>query len=215
MIDLEGEGTSQRRAPFSRTPENPSKPMLRRCKQVLLTLAAIVFLFEAWLWDWTIAAGRWAIALVPWQEFKATVLRMIERLPPYGALPLFIIPIVIIEPLKVVAIEQLAHGHLLRGLAAFIVLKFAGVGLVALVFDLTRDKLLAIGWFSRFYLWILKWRKRAHDFIEPYKAAVRAELARIRAYAANLESRRNLSAGRGRLLQTLIRLRARVRRAQD
>jgi hypothetical protein len=189
--------------------------MLRRCKHFLLTLAAIVFLFEAWLWDWTIAAGRWAIALVPWQEFKVAVLRMIERLPPYGALPLFIIPVAVIEPLKIIAIEQITRGHLLRGLLAFIALKFVGVGLVALVFDLTRDKLLAIGWFSRIYLWVLKWRYRAHDFIEPYKSAVRAEMAQFKAYAANLERHLNLSAGKGRLLQTLMRLRARIRRAQN
>ena len=93
-----------------------------------------------------------------------------------------------IEPLKVVAIREVAHGHLLRGVLAFIVLKFVGVGLVAFVFDLTRDKLLAIGWFARFYTWIILWRDRAHAFIAPYKAAVRARIAVLEARFADLEA---------------------------
>ena len=108
------------------------------------------------------------------------------------------------------AIREVAHGHLLRGVLAFIVLKFVGVGLVAFVFDLTRDKLLAIGWFARFYTWIILWRDRAHAFIAPYKAAVRARIAVLKARIADLEA----SSGKGGFLDILARLRARVRRAQ-
>ena len=188
--------------------------MPHRLKHALLTLAAIFFLIEAWLWDMTIALGRGLIGLLPWQEFKDAIVRLIAGLPPYGALPLFLIPVIIIEPLKIVAIEQLAHGHIFRGILAFIVLKFVGVALVAFVFDLTRDKLLSIGWFARFYAWVIMWRDRAHAFIAPYKEDVRAKLAELKAQLPELRRRLGLPEGHGGLGETLARLRARVRKAQ-
>jgi hypothetical protein len=188
--------------------------MLHRIKHTLLTLAAIVFLVEAWLWDLTIALGRWAVSLVPWQEVKQAIARLIERLPPYGALPLFIIPVIVIEPLKFFAIEQIAHGHLFTGLMGFVALKFVGVGLIAFIFDLTREKLLAIGWFNRFYLWMAKWRDKAHEFIAPYKVAVMEQIAMIRGRVAEIRQRL-LPAGKGGVVALLARLRAHVRRAQN
>ncbi len=191
-------------------PEN----MLHRLKHALLMFAALIFVIEAWLWDMTIALGRWAVALLPWEEFKAFVVRLIDRLPPYGALPLFLIPLAVVEPLKIVAIAQIAHHHVLRGVFAFILLKFVGVGLVAFVFDLCRDKLLAIGWFARFYAWVVLWRDRAHAFIAPYKAAVRVKMAEIRAILADWRLRSGMVSGEGGVLEALARVRARVRRAR-
>lgn len=188
--------------------------MVHRLKHILLTLAAIVFLIEAWLWDKSIALGRWALGLIPWEEFKRRVARLIERLPPYGALPLFLLPVVVVEPLKVVAVSQIAHGHILSGLLAFLVLKFVGLGLIAFVFDLTRDKLLAIGWFARFHAWVVKWRDIAHAFIEPYKRAVRARIADLRTRAADLLRRLEPSSGGGRLIEALQRVRSRVRKTR-
>jgi hypothetical protein len=182
--------------------------MAQRLKHALLTFAAVVFLIEAWLWDKTILLGRWVARHIPWQEFKDAVTRLIERLPPYGALLLFLIPIAVIEPLKIVAVDQIAHGHLLRGALAFVVLKFVGLGLIAFIFDLTREKLLTIGWFARFYAFVIYWRDKAHDFVAPYKAAV---IARLSALKRSIDA----AAGRGGVLGMLARLRARVRKAHN
>lgn len=193
--------------------------MPHRLKHFLLTLAAIVFLVEAWLWDKTIALGHWLIGLVPWQAFKEAVARSIESLPPYGALPLFLIPVAVIEPLKVLALREIALGRFFLGALVFVVLKFVGVGLIAFIFDLTRDKLLSIGWFARFYDWVIYWRDKAHAFIEPYKAVARARIVQIEDAARRrlLELKRslNLPAGQGRFWAALTRVRARVRRIQD
>ncbi|WP_298427094.1 hypothetical protein [Rhodoblastus sp.] len=188
--------------------------MHRGLKHALLTFAAIAFLIEAWLWDKSIALGRWAAGLLPWEAFKAVVARLVERLPPYGALPLFLLPVGVVEPLKVVAVREIAHGHFLAGLLAFVVLKFVGVGLVAFVFDLTRAKLLSIGWFARFYAWVVKWRDIAHAFIEPYKVAVRARVAELRARADAWLRSLEPSSGGGRLMVALLRVRARIRRTR-
>jgi hypothetical protein len=186
--------------------------MPHRLKHTLLTFAALIFLVEAWLWDKTIALERWAVDLAPWQELKEGVVRKIERLPPYGALPLFLIPVVIIEPLKFIAITQITHGHFIRGLMTFIVLKFIGVGLVAFIFDLTREKLLAIDWFARFYNWVIEWRAIASAFIEPYKTVVWTQVAEVKARLEELQRSLNLFAGKGGLTETLARIRARAYR---
>jgi hypothetical protein len=186
--------------------------MPHRFKRALLTVAAVLFLVEAWLWDKAIALGRWAVGLLPWRDFKAAVARLITRLPPYGALLLFAIPVAVVEPLKIIAIDQIAHGHYLSGVAAFLLLKFLGLGLIAFIFDLTREKLLAIGWFSRFYRWVVLWRDRAHAFIAPYKAAVRARVAEVRARLSAMLRGLIAGAGRGGVVETLTRLRARIRK---
>jgi hypothetical protein len=183
-----------------------------RFKHTLLTFAAVIFLVEAWLWDKTIALGRWAMDLAPWPKLKEAVVRQIERLPPYGALPLFLIPVLVIEPLKFIAITQITHGHFMRGLFTFIILKFVGVGLIAFIFELTREKLLAIDWFARFYGWVIEWRDIAHDFIEPYKAVVLTQVAEVKVRLEDLKRSLNLSAGKGGLAETLARIRARAHR---
>jgi hypothetical protein len=191
----------------------PDLSMLRRLRHFLLTLAAVLFLIEAWLWDWTLALGRAAIRLLPWQAFKDAVARLILGLPPYGALALFVIPVFVVEPLKVFAVRAMAHGHILQGLLGLAALKFVGVGVFAFIFDLTRDKVLEIAWFARFYRWVLMWRDRAHAFIAPYKASVTARLAALKAQSRALLTQvlGEPSDAEG-FIASLGRLRARIRR---
>lgn len=187
--------------------------MPHRLKHFLLTLAAVLFLIEAWLWDWTLALGRAAIRLLPWQAFKDAVARIIASLPPYGALAFFVIPIFVVEPLKVFAVRAMAHGHIIKGLIGLAALKFVGVGVFAFIFDLTRDKVLEIAWFARFYRWVLMWRDKAHAFIAPYKAAVVARLAALKARSrALLLQAFGASSGEHGFVASLGRLRARIRR---
>ena len=187
--------------------------MLHRPRNFLLTLAAVLFLIEAWLWDWTQALGRAAIRLLPWQAFKDAVARLILGLPPYGALALFVLPVFVVEPLKVFAVRAMAHGQMLQGLLGLVALKFVGLGVIAFIFDLTRDKVLEIGWFARFYRWVLLWRDRAHAFIAPYKAAVTARLAAIKAQARALVAQVfGEPAKEEGFIAALARLRARIRR---
>jgi hypothetical protein len=187
--------------------------MPHRLKHFLLTLAAVLFLIEAWLWDWTQALGRALIGLLPWQAFKDAVARIIASLPAYGALTLFVLPIFVVEPLKVFAVRAMAHGHILKGLLGLAALKFVGVGVFAFIFDLTRDKVLEIAWFARFYRWVLMWRDKAHAFIAPYRAAVVARLAALKAQARGLLARTfGKSSGEENFVASLGRIRARIRR---
>ena len=72
----------------------------------------------------------------------------IARLPPYAVLVALLVPLVIFEPPKVLALYWLATGHVMRGVVA-LVLSYAGsLLLVERVFAAGHDKLMSIGWFA-------------------------------------------------------------------
>ena len=97
---------------------------MRRITRPLLILLALVFLFEAWLWSHLAPLVAWLVARLPWREFKAKLAASIERLPPAATFLVFIVPIVLLLPLKFLGLWLLARG---AWLGAFAVLCFAKV----------------------------------------------------------------------------------------
>ena len=51
--------------------------------------------------------------------------------------------------------------------------KFAGVGITAFIFDVTREKLLEMRWFEKVYDFIMMIRAKAKALVEPMKQRVR------------------------------------------
>jgi hypothetical protein len=172
-------------------------------------VCAAVFLFEAWLWD-TVGGGlKRLVALIPFDAFKQSLARDLAKLPAPVALLVFLLPLLVIEPFKVLGLWLIAHHHAIFGILAFVAAKVLGLGLVAFLFDATRSKLLSMPWFARFYAWVMDIRAKAHAIIEPYKLRLRAALApfkaRLKAMLALLESH-------GAFGRRLALLRARARR---
>jgi hypothetical protein len=75
--------------------------------------------------------------------------------------------------------------------------KLLGVGIMAFIFEATRDKLMRIDWFRALYDWTMWLRAWAHIQVEPLKT-------RLRQYAWLLRPQRA-----ARFLRRLIRLRRR------
>jgi hypothetical protein len=159
---------------------------MRRLTKPFWLLLGALFLFEAWVWDACVRLGRAAMALVPWENLKGAIARSISRLPPYATLALFLIPLAIIEPFKIVSLWLIAKHHWILGAAGFVAAKFVGFGLVAFLFDCTRDKLLSIAWVAAIYRLMMRWRDWAHELLAPYKAQVSAALAAFRAMSARV-----------------------------
>lgn len=166
---------------------------------------ALLFLAESWLWDKSVAIGRWVTARIPFAAFKAAVARVVAGLPPYAMLVLFIIPVGVILPFKLVGLWLIAKGHVVLGVTAFIGAKFAGVGATAFLFDICRERLLTLGWFARLYCWVVAIKHWAQARVAPamaqIKTAVRTLKARARAFFPS-----------GRLARRIILLRARMAR---
>jgi len=161
--------------------------------RILMLPLALLFLLDAWVWQGCVALGRSIVALVPWDRLKARVAAFIAVMPAPVALVIFLIPLAIVEPFKVIAIWLAATGHPIFGLLGWIAMQFAGVGLVAVAFDLTRDKLLSMPWFAWVYAKFLAFHHYADSLVAPYKAAalreMRALRERARGYWARLNAR--------------------------
>lgn len=154
-------------------------------QRALLLLLALAFLFETWIWDRVVAVGQRIVALVPWAEIRAVLIRLIDRLPVWVALLMFGIPFVVAETGAAFCVFIAATGHILAGSVGYIVVKIFGFGLVVPIFDLTRERLMTLRWFAYLYEKLLAFHHFALGLIAPYRAAARklaAELfARVRA----------------------------------
>jgi hypothetical protein len=146
----------------------------------LMLLLAVAFLIEAWVWQGCVALGRQIVAIIPWAKLKARIAAFIAVMPAPVALVIFLIPLVIVEPFKIISIWLVAVGHPIFGVLGWIAMQFAGVGLVAVAFDLTREKLLSMPWFVWVYEKFLAFNAYAHALVEPYKEVALREMGALR-----------------------------------
>jgi hypothetical protein len=177
--------------------------MMRRLLRPFLILLALVFLFEAWLWRHLAPIVGWVVARIPLAAFKASVAAAIERLPPYPTLLVFLVPVILLLPLKVVGFWMLAHGFWLGAMAVLSLAKVVSLGVTAFIFDLTRPKLLQLTWFRWFYEHMIVWLAWAHELVEPTKERIRRI---FRIFAPNRA---------GRTFALLSRIRRRMQAARD
>jgi hypothetical protein len=152
---------------------------MRRVFKPFLILLALVFLFEAWLWEHLRPLVAWVVGLVRWHRLKARLAAAIEHLPPYPTLLVFLIPVVLLFPVKLLGLWMLAHGSWLGAMAVLALAKVVSMGVTAFIFDLTRPKLLQLPWFRWFYEHMLVWLAKAHALVDPIKVAVKRRMRKL------------------------------------
>lgn len=113
----------------------------------LIYLVGIVVLLEEAFWRAGIWIGGW-VARLPLARLYE---RLILALPPWAALCAFILPGVLLIPVKLLALLAIANGHAATGVTTFVVAKLAGAALVARIYTLSLPKLLTLPWFSRWH----------------------------------------------------------------
>jgi hypothetical protein len=146
---------------------------VRRLTRPLLVLLAIIFLIEAWLWEHLKPVVGWFVSFIPWERLKARVASAIEHLPPYATLLVFLVPVVLLLPLKFLGLWMLAHGFWLGAVGVLGLAKVMSLGVTAFIFEITRPKLLQLGWFRWFYEHMLVWLAWAHGLVDPIKARIK------------------------------------------
>ena len=172
---------------------------MRRITRWLLILLALVFLFEAWLWERLSPIVAWVVARLPWREYREKIAAAIERLPPNATLVVFVVPFILLLPLKFLEFWLLAHRQWLGAIVVLILAKLLGLGVTAFIFDVTRPKLLQIAWFRWLHEHVLAWLAWAHGLIDPIKQRIRM---RLRMFAPQRA---------GRALKLFWRIRRRMR----
>jgi hypothetical protein len=171
---------------------------MRRLLRPVLIPLALVFLFEAWLWERLAPIVAWIVARIPLQAIKLRIAAAIERLPPAATLVVFIVPVLLLLPIKFLGLWMLARGLWFGAIGVLALAKVVSLGVTAFVFDLTRPKLLQLFWFRRLYDRVMVWLAWAHQLIDPIKLRLRSILRMLAPQRA------------GRALRLLMRIRRRM-----
>src|SRR5262245_4108488 len=100
---------------------------MRRLTRPLLILLAIVFLIEAWLWPRLEPIVEWIVARIPLRKLKARLAAWIATVPPPAALAVFIVPGVLLFPLKLLTLWLFTQKQLLLGALCFTFAKLVGL----------------------------------------------------------------------------------------
>ena len=147
--------------------------MLRRLTQPFWVLLAIIFLIEAWLWDHLEPVVEKVVGWIPLREFKHWLSDRIDALSPAMTLIVFAVPVVPLFPLKLFGLWLLAHEYWLAAIFTIVFAKFAGLGITAFIFDVTREKLMEMRWFAALYDFIMMLRAKAQALVAPIKQRIR------------------------------------------
>jgi hypothetical protein len=127
---------------------------LRVIKTVFGALLALLILFEEWGWEPLQRALAWVGRLpgLRWLELR------IQTLPPYGALALFLLPTLLLLPVKLLALWLIGQGKVLSGTLVILTAKLVGTAIVARLFNLTKSSLMQLAWFARWYSRWTNWK---------------------------------------------------------
>jgi len=128
---------------------------VRLLKNLIGWLLALVILFEEWGWEPLQRVLAW-IGRLPglrWLEAQ------IRTLPPYGALTLFLLPTLLLLPVKLLALWFIGQGKVLDGTLVILAAKLVGTAIVARLFTLTQPALMQLGWLARMYMRWMDWKE--------------------------------------------------------
>jgi hypothetical protein len=159
--------------------------MKSRLKKILaapfVLLAAIVVLFEDWLWDDLL---RLAAALGRLPGLRQAE-QLIAALPPYGALAAFSLPSLLLLPVKLAAFWFIAHGQASLGMLTVVMAKIVGTALLARIYALTQPQLLRIAWFAALHTRYVNFKMKVYaalkatsvyQFLHQHKLRLKARL---------------------------------------
>ena len=189
---------------------------MKRLARPFWVALAVLFLFEAWLLDRLAPIVGRVLAAIPWGWIKPALVRLVERLSPQATLVVFVIPFIVLLPLKVFELWFLAHRQWVAAAVVLLLAKLVGLGITAFIFDATRDKLLQMAWFRRLYEFFEWARHWAREKIVPIKRQLHAwshetigpVVQQLRRWRRALHDRHA-----GRLLERVMRIRRRARTA--
>ena len=105
--------------------------------------------------------------------------RAVDRLGPYQSLALLLIPLSIVEPLKLAAVAVAGHGHWLTGTGMIVVAYAVSIFLVEKLFVIVKPNLLKLDWFARTWIRFVALRRRVvWGFKSQFRTWIRSRKAR-------------------------------------
>jgi hypothetical protein len=146
----------------------------RRPSRLAALPLAILFLLETWVWAKLVAFARLVATLVPWERFRDAARRRLAYWPAIVSVALFGVPLAVSEFGSFISVVMMATGHLFMGMALYALMKIFGLVLVPVIFEITRERLLALPWFAWVYAKFEALHAMASRFVAPYRSAAAA-----------------------------------------
>ena len=116
-------------------------------KLIAYIAAAIYFIADVLFVSAARPISRWLAANFPMPRIRD----WIKSLSPYPCLALFSVPVILLEPVKIIAAYMAATGQFVLAAATFVVGELLKLVLVERLFELTKTKLLKIPAFAWAY----------------------------------------------------------------
>ena len=123
--------------------------MWRPFRFVLLALLVLVIFVEEWGWR---PLAALAAAIARWPPL-AVLERRIRAAPRHVALALFLVPAILLFPVKLAALWLIQAGRPTLGIAVIVAAKVIGTAFVGRLFVLVETQLMTFAWFVRCVDW--------------------------------------------------------------
>ena len=81
--------------------------------------------------------------------------RQIQQLGPYQSLAVLMVPMALVEPIKIVALFVAGTGHWFSGTAMMVATYAASILLIERLFKVVKPKLMMLSWFAISWTWII------------------------------------------------------------
>ena len=166
--------------------------MKRTGNFIIFIIAALYFALDAIFATIAIPLARWISA----RWMFARLHRLILSLGPYPTLLLFLVPVIVLEPIKPIAAYLAGTGHVMHGLVLLTIGEILKLVMVERLFCVSRDKLLSIpafawsygkysaarAWLTSLEAWqlALRWERRARLTLHRITLALRNDRERPR-----------------------------------
>jgi len=122
-------------------------------KPLVVVAAAVYFVIDGVI----LAILRPLLKQITRLRFFRFVASCIESLGPYPTLLVFLIPLILLEPVKPVSAYLIASGHFVSGILALVLAEVLKILIVERVFHIGRPKLMTIPAFARTYGFVVGW----------------------------------------------------------
>ena len=179
---------------------------MRKFLKPLWFVVAALYLAQAWAYDHAAPFIARLVRAFPLERIKLWTSRQLEPLHPLVVLVIFLVPLLIVEPPKVLALWFIAEGHFISGALTFVLAEVGGLGVIAFLFEPCKPKLMQIRAFAWCYAMLIRAKDWSLEQVEP-------TLRRFRVYRRFFRRwwRRHLP--ESRLMRRLDLLRRRIRPA--
>jgi hypothetical protein len=92
--------------------------------------------------------------------------RSLQRLGPYQSLAMLMVPLGLVEPLKLVAVFVAGTGHWFSGTAMIVGAYAVSIFVIERLFKVLKPKLMMLRWFAYSWTWIVSFRAKLFSSLQ-------------------------------------------------